>query len=275
MRHSSPGQTRILDTQLFINEINELIYHNLDMQWMASEWNRIEQGEDPRNVHPMVCIAFRAHAQIESMVKSGISGINHEIWELAELAIKINALKRSNVSGIDNRINRLISQDFYLYRTVRYEIQIAGMLLQRGHKVEFIEECEKKTPDILTRYDDYECEIECKHKEPSEDQIDYIKSIYNNTQTARKQFSKTRPGVIFIEIEKPCFDEYEVERKWLIEEMERAMRNSSSISTIFLTSKVDIEEHDDFVYRHRVSGMLSSNARHSLPRSLLANLVTT
>ena len=274
MKSSRSGQTRILDTQYFINEINELIHHNLDKRWMATEWNRIQQGEDPRNIHPIVRVAFKAHAQIESLRRSGGAGITPEIWELAELAIKVNALKRSKIPGVDTRIARLTSKDFYLYRTSRYEIQIGGMLLQRGHKVEFIEECKKKTPDILIRNRDSECEIECKHKEPSEDQINYIRSIYNNTQTARKQFSKMRPGSIFIEIEKPRFDEYEVERKRLAEEMGRAMRNSSSISAIFLTSKVDIEEKGDLVYRHRVSGMLSSNPRHPLPRSLLENIVT-
>jgi hypothetical protein len=274
MLQSTPGQTRISNTQLFIDEINELIHHNLDKQWMASEWNRIDRGEDQRNVHPVVCVAYKAHAQIQSLVESGTSGITPEIWQLAELAIKINALKKSNVPGIDDRLTRLTSKDFNLYRTVRYEIQIAGMLLQRGHRVEFIKECEIKTPDILTHYDGCQCEIECKHKEPSEDQIDYIKSIYNNTQTARKQFTKTIPGIICVEIDKPRFDEYEVERKRLIGEMERAMRNSSSISAIFLTSIVDIEDDDDFVYRHRVSGMLSKYARHILPSSLLGNLVT-
>jgi hypothetical protein len=259
MLQSTPGQTRISNTQLFIDEINELIHHNLDKQWMASEWNRIDRGEDQRNVHPVVCVAYKAHAQIQSLVESGTSGITPEIWQLAELAIKFT---------------RLTSKDFNLYRTVRYEIQIAGMLLQRGHRVEFIKECEIKTPDILTHYDGCQCEIECKHKEPSEDQIDYIKSIYNNTQTARKQFTKTIPGIICVEIDKPRFDEYEVERKRLIGEMERAMRNSSSISAIFLTSIVDIEDDDDFVYRHRVSGMLSKYARHILPSSLLGNLVT-
>ena len=273
MIESTPGQTRISNTQLFINEINELIHHNLDKQWMASEWGRIDCGEDQKNVHPVVCVAYKAHAQIQSMVESGTSEITPEIWELAELAIKINALKRSNVPGIDDRLMRLTSKDFNMYRTVRYEIQMAGMLLQRGHRVKFIKECEIQTPDILTYYDGYQCEIECKHKEPSEDQIDYIKSIYNNTQTARKQFTKTIPGIICVEIDKTRFDEYEVERKRLIGEMERAMRNSSSISAIFLTSIVDIEDDDDFVYRHRVSGMLSKYARHILPTSLLGNLM--
>lgn len=274
MGESIPGQVRILDTRLIMDEINELIHFNLDKEWMASQWNQIEKGEDHLNIHPLVCVAFRAHTQIESLIKSGMPGMSSEIWELAELAMKINALKRHNIPGINEKIRRLISRDFYMYRTARYELQIAGMLLQRGHEVEFIEECERKTPDILTRYEGYECEIECKHKEPSEDQIGYIKSIYNNTQTARKQFSKMRPGAIFIEIEKPRFDEDEVERKRLTDEIERAMRNSSSISGVFITSKADIEETDDFVYRHRVAGMLSSNAKYALPRPLLVNLVS-
>ncbi len=274
MIKSVPGQTRVFDTQFFINEINELIHHNLDKAWVTSEWNLMESGNDSQRVHPLIRVAYRAHQQIAQMVSSGTTGMTPEIWELAELAIKINALKRLKVKGVERRIANLTSHDFSLYRTARYELQAAGTLLQRGHEVAFIEECETKTPDILTRYENCECEIECKHKEPGEDQIDYIKSIYHNTQTARKQFSKTRPGAIFIEIEKPRFDEYETERKRLLEEIQRAMRNSSSISAIFLTSKIDIEELGDFVYRHRVVGILSSNARHPLRESFVANLIS-
>jgi hypothetical protein len=273
MMRLTSGQTRVTNTQLFIDEINELIHRNLDKNWMAGEWNRLENGEDIQRIHPLVRVAFRAHGQIEYFVRSGVGGITPEIWELAELAIKINALKRSGVRGIENRLSKLTSTDFSLYRTARYEIQIAGMLLHRGHKVEFIEERGRKTPDILVRNDNGMCEMECKHKEPTEDQIDYVRSIYNNTQTARKQFSKNCPGAILIEVEKPRFDEFEVERKRLAKEMERAMRNSSSISAIFLTSKVDIEEGEDFVYRHRVSGLLNKDPRYSLPSWLLANLL--
>ena len=142
MFQSIPGQTRISNTQLFINEINELIHHNLDKQWVASEWNRLDRGEDQRNIHPIVCVAYKAHAQIKLMVESGASGISPEIWELAELVIKINTMKRSNVPGIKDRITRLTSKDFNMYRTVRYEIQIAEMLLQRGNRVEFITDTE-------------------------------------------------------------------------------------------------------------------------------------
>jgi hypothetical protein len=273
MKTPSPGQTVFQNTSTIISEINELIHVNLDKKWMAKEWKKKEAGEPDSNVHPLVNVAFTAHQQIRKFVDEDAPGMTQEIFELAELAIKINALKKHNVDGLQSKLNSLISFDFALYRTARYEIQVAGMLLQREHQIEFIKEGEKKTPDILIINQRGKCEIECKHKEPNIDQLDYIKSIYDSTQTARKQFSKKYPGVISIEIDEGRFDEFQVERKRLEKEIIRAMRNSSSISAILLTSKIDLEEDNDYVYRHRVVGFSNTNARHSMPNWLANNLV--
>lgn len=273
MKTPSPGQTVFQNTSTIISEINELIHVNLDQKWMAKEWSKKEAGESDSNVHPLVNVAFTAHQQIRRFVDEDAPGMTQEIFELAELAVKINALKKHNVDGLQSKLDSLISFDFALYRTARYEIQVAGMLLQRGHQVEFIEEGEKKTPDILIINQGGKCEIECKHKEPNIDQLDYIRSVYNSTQTARKQFSKKYPGVISIEIDKGRFDDFQVERKRLEKEIKRAMRNSSSVSAILLTSKIDLEENNDYVYRHRVVGFSNTNARHLMPDWLANNLV--
>ena len=273
MNTPRPGQTVFKNTSTIISEINELIHVNIDKKWMANEWKKKEAGESDSNIHPLVNVAFTAHQQIRKFIDEDAPGMTQEIFELTELAVKINALKKNNVAGLQSRLDNLISFDFALYRTARYEIQVAGMLLQRGHQVEFIEEGENKTPDILITNQRGKCEIECKHKEPNVDQLDYIRSIYNSTQTARKQFSKKYPGVISIEIDKGRFDEFQAERKRLEKEIKRALRNSSTISVILLTSKKDLEENNDYVYRHRVAGFSSTNARHSMPDWLANNLV--
>lgn len=273
MDKSRLGQTKIKDTSSIIAEINELIHINLDKKWMAEEWRKKEAGEPSTKVHPLVNVAYTAHQQINQFIKNNSPGMTPEIFELAELAIKTNDLKRHNVAGLQTRLNNLVSFDFRLYLTARYEIQVAGMLLQRGHGVEFIEDGDRKTPDIMISNPKGSCEAECKHKETDVDQINYIRSIYNSTQTARKQFSKKYPGVIFIDIDKTRYDEFQVERKRLYREIIRALRNSSSISAIFLTSKVDIEENDDFVYRHRVTGIANPKPRYQLPDWLANNLV--
>ncbi len=273
MNKSQPGQTLIHNTDSLMNEINELIHVNLNKEWMAGEWQKKEAGELPENIHPLVNVAFTAHQQINQFIKNNSTGMTPEIFELSELAIKINEMKRRNVKGLQFRLNNLISFDFNLYRTARYEIQIAGMLLQRSHQVEFLEEGISTSPDILVSNPKGQCEIECKHKEPNLDQIDYIQSIYNNTQTARKQFSKQYPGVIFIEIKKSRYDEFEAESNRLKKEIVRALRNSSSISAILLSSKIAFEEKADYVYRHRVLGFTNQKPRHSMPNWLSSNLV--
>jgi hypothetical protein len=185
MDKSLPGQTKLKNTSSIINEINELIHINLDKNWMAEEWHKKEVGEPSSKIHPLVNVAYAAHQQISQFIKNDSPGMTPEIFELAELAIKINDLKRNNIRGLQTRLNNLISFDFKLYRTARYEIQVAGMLRQRGHDVEFIEETARKTPDIMISNPEGRCEAECKHKEPGLDQIDYIRSIYNSTKTAR------------------------------------------------------------------------------------------
>ena len=267
------GQMKLSGTQILIDEINELIHKNLNKQWMASEWTKRENGVPRDKVHPLVNAAYAAYNDIQYFINAQVFDITPDIWEISELAVKINNLKRNNVKGLQNRLDNLISFDYSLYLTARYEIQIAGMLLSRGHDIEFIEEFESKTPDILVSNGSDKCEIECKHKNPNEDQLDYIRSIYNSTQDARKQFSNNYAGLIFIDIAQHKYDEYQIENKRLLKEIERALRNSSSISAIILTSKVSIEEAGDLVYRHRASGVINQNPRYYIPDWLRINLI--
>src|SRR5262249_2591929 len=151
--------------------------------------------------------------------------------------------------------------------------QIGGMLLSRGYDIEFMKERGTKSPDLLAQCKDGECEIECKRKGLNEDRADLVRSIYGSTQTARKQFSKRRVGLILIDVDQSNFDEFEIERSHLEQEIKRAMRNSSSISGIFLTSKIATQDQADFIYRHRVVGYASNQARHPIPGWLATNLV--
>ena len=273
MEEPLPGSHRLKDGDEMIAEINHFIHAILDTEWMIEEWQKLELGADPDDVHPLVAIAFKAHEQIQEFTLKGNFGMTEEIFEVTELAIKINKLKKDTIKGLEKRLQNLTSRDFTLYRTARYEIQVAGMLLERGHTVNFIEECDKKTPDILVSNSDDKCEVECKHKDPGVDHINYIRSMSNNIQTARKQFSKTCPGIIMIEIDKVRFKDFELEIGRLKEEIFHAMRNSSSISAILVTSKVFMEDNGDYVYRHLVKGFFSPDPRHPMPDWLSKNLI--
>jgi hypothetical protein len=273
MDDSILGEVKIKNTQVIINEINEFIHLTLDKKWMSSEWKRLESGVNFKDVHPLVNVAFKAHRQIQEFMLNGVFDITPEIFELSELAIKINNLKRNSVKGLEKHLQNLTSHDFTLYRTARYEIQIAGMLIERGHMVNFIDECGKKTPDILVSHSNNRCEIECKHKDPQGDQMDYVRSIYNSTQTARKQFSKTCAGIITIDVDKNHFEDFKNDIERLKDEIFCAMRFSSSISAILLTSKIFTQDENDYIYRHRVKGFLSSSPRYPVPKWLMDNLV--
>jgi hypothetical protein len=269
-----PGQLKLNDTDVIIKEINELIHFRLDKEWMAKEWKKLELSGEDKSVHPLVRVAFKAHQQIQNFISTGSFGITPEILELAELAIKINELNRNKILFLQERIDRLTSSDYNLYLKSRYEIQIAGALLQRGHGVEFINEGNEKTPDILVTSQSGRCEIECKYKDSSDVQIDYVRSIYNNIQKARKQFSKTCPGLISIDIDRIYFEEFSDKIKILKDVMERAMYNSSSISAILITAKIVTDDEADYIYRHSVFGFLNPKARHLLPAWLSNNFIS-
>jgi hypothetical protein len=269
----SGGQIRIGSTEWMIQQINQLIHTHLDKEWMTEEWRKRESGADRAAVHPFVNVAFDAHQQMQGFIAAGTAGITPEIWEVTELAFKVNLMKERQVRGLDERLVCFSSHDFSLYRPTRYEIQIGGMLLERGYEIEFLTDGTSKAPDLLAKCDEGECEIECKYKQSHKDNLDFVRSIYSSTQVARRQFSKRHVGLIFVDIDQPNFDRFELERVRLEGEIFRAMRNSSSISGIFLTSKIALQEQGDFIYRHRVMGYASTQARHPIPGWLAKNLV--
>jgi hypothetical protein len=267
------GQRHFSATQPIIAEINELLHHRLDKNWLANEWKIMDSGTDFSGVHPFVRMAHTAHQQINNFVRAQSPGITPEIFELSELAVKINDMSRRSIPGLKGRIGKLLSSDYKDYDSARYEIQVGGMLVQRGHIIEFIEEKEEKTPDILVKDANDLCEIECKHKESIYDQSKYIRSIYNTTQTAREQFSKKYPGLVLIEIDSRSYDDFINDSNQIKEDINGVLRNSKSISGILLTSKIFLEDEHDFIYRHRVMGFMNSNPRHRLPVSIAKNLV--
>lgn len=262
----------ISNTDVLNQEIYYLLHTVLRSNYIVKERNRLEK--DPSaTVHPFVKVVHTAHTQIQEFIKAETGGMTEEIFELSELAMLINLLHSKSVVGLRARLNKLISPDYSLYYPARYEIQTAGILRKKGLDVRFIPESKTKSPDILVSSDFGGCEIECKHKEVSVDQMDYVKSIYNNTQSARKQFSKKYPGIVCIEINKMRYDEFQQENLRLSEEIGRALRNSKSISAIMLTSKILFQDSTDYVYRHRVVGYDNPYARYPFPDWLRMNWI--
>jgi len=262
----------ISNADIINQEIDYLLHTVLRSNFLVKEWNRLRR-DLTANVHPFVRMAETVHKQIQEFSDQKTFGMTEEIFELSELAVLINLLHSKNIVGLRARLNKLISPDYSLYYPARYEIQIGGILLKKGLNVRFIPESKTKSPDILVSCDFGCCEIECKHKEVSIDQMDYVKSIYNNTQSARKQFTKKYPGIICIEIDKMHYDEFQQENQRLSDEIRRALRNSKSISAIMLTSKILFQDSTDYVYRHRVVGYDNPYARYPFPDWLRMNWI--
>jgi hypothetical protein len=251
-----------------IAEINEFLHATLPKRWCAAEWQKMELKRTA-DVHPLIKNAFLADQQIQHFIRTKSGGITPEIFELAELASKANALARARVRGIERKIKRLISDDFDSYGSAKYEIQVAGVLLLSGHEVEFIAESNEKTADILVcrRGDPSDrCEFECKYKSPGADQTDYLKSLYENAKKARHQFSGAYPGLICIEVDKNKFVEFQAVIQDLHRYIDKALRNSSRISAILLTSKIIVDEGQWVNYRHCSRTFLKSNAVRPVPQ---------
>jgi hypothetical protein len=108
MNANKSGQFIINSTEFIISEINELIHRILDKVWMSDGWQKVESGASHADVHPLINLAYSSYQQINQFMKDDKPGITPEIYELTELAIKINALKKNNVLGLQTRLTRLM-----------------------------------------------------------------------------------------------------------------------------------------------------------------------
>ena len=73
----------------------------------------------------------------------------------------INILKRNSVSGIDDKIQALMSNDFSGIEKILFELSMVSLLVRQNHSVQFLktrEEIGKRTPDLLV---DNNVEFEC------------------------------------------------------------------------------------------------------------------
>ncbi len=116
---------------------------------MSGQWQLLETEQSGQKIHPLVRIAFKAHKQITNFIQTNGSGLTPEIWELFDLAYYINSLKRNNVKGLEKKLSRLTSDDFLEYPAVRYEIQVAGMLLGKGHTENLLKNTRRKRQIFL------------------------------------------------------------------------------------------------------------------------------
>jgi len=69
------GQMKLSDTQVLVDEINELIHKNLNKQWIASEWTKRENGVPRHKVHPLVNAAYDAYNDIQYFINAQVFDI--------------------------------------------------------------------------------------------------------------------------------------------------------------------------------------------------------
>ena len=74
---------------------------NLDKKWVAKEWGKRGLASQIQMFTLFINIAFTAHQQIRKFINEDAPGMTEEIFELAELALKINALIKHNVDGLN------------------------------------------------------------------------------------------------------------------------------------------------------------------------------
>lgn len=177
-------------------------------------------------------------------------------------------LKKKSLRGFSKRLKKLIKYDYISLKSALYEFQIAEILERFGCNVMFIDEGGNKSPDLFASFSGKDCEIECKSKMTVTDTKKYLKSIYESTQTARKQFTKKYPGVLMIEIDSLCFENFLRDFEELEEKVGRALRTSTTISVIILTTKRLQDNFDYLVYSNSFMLRENEKVRYKTPEWL-------
>jgi len=106
-----------------------------------------------------------------------------EFFKLAQLGEDLSILSKSDTEGLQDRIRELVTEK---YEKVVYEIKIASLMTQWGHKVKFVKTAKnRKSPDICINYDTG-IAVECKKKDPETARDKNNKEIWNTIE--RKLF---------------------------------------------------------------------------------------
>lgn len=109
--------------------------------------------------HPLAQCIIKVEEEINNEVSP-----SRDLLRLAWTSYSIYRLRNERVEGVDERVLRLKSDDFNIFWATMQELRTACHYLEKGRKVLFISESDKKTPDLLL---DDSIEIECKHKSRS------------------------------------------------------------------------------------------------------------
>jgi hypothetical protein len=143
----------------------------IDEQWLEAEIEKIAATEGqpmPGNrlgarqrTHPLGELVYQVRGELRSWGTPSFRA-TPQLAKLGALASAIERLRNLSVLGVEQRIPNLMSSDWNLFESTRFELEVADLHTQLGRSVMFIPEVPgHRTPDMLI---DETVEVECKRR---------------------------------------------------------------------------------------------------------------
>lgn len=146
----------------------QIVKNSLDQSWLSEKRSKMIQfgvknneKQNSQKHHPLASLIHETERTLELENSARTFTISENILRLAKIGVDIDILKQNSVSGIDEKIQSLMSDDYSGIEKLLFEISMASLLVRQKHSVQFLKTCEdigKRTPDLLV---DDSVEFEC------------------------------------------------------------------------------------------------------------------
>ncbi len=146
----------------------QITKNSLDQSWLTEKRSKMIQygvknnkKQNNQKHHPLASLIHETERTIELEKSRKTYKISENILKLSKIGMDISILKQNSVSGLDEKIQALMSNDFSGIEKLLFELSMASLLVRQNHSVQFLktrEDIGKRTPDLLV---DDNVEFEC------------------------------------------------------------------------------------------------------------------
>jgi hypothetical protein len=144
-----------------------------------------------RSFHPLAVSAARYLAAED--VGTAHQSMGDGLVRLAMLGGAVRVL--DGVFGLTDRIANLVAGDAALYYATEFELLSAGLYAATGHRVQFVEEADTPTFDLLV---DGEVEVECKQVTPVTQRERHAADLWSLLDRRLRRVLDQHDGVFFV-----------------------------------------------------------------------------
>ncbi len=182
----------------------QLVKNTLDQKWLIEKRSTMTpfgkkniKKINTKNQHPLALLIHNTERTIELEKIEKTYKISENILRLSKIGIDIETLQQHTVSGLDEKIESLMSNDLPGIEKTLFELSMASLLVRQNHSVQFLKtraNLGKRTPDLLV---DDNIEFECT-------KTDMLTEIQKQNQIKLEGITK-KILTIFNEFNSYCF----------------------------------------------------------------------